>query len=220
MRESGTQNFLLAAFSPLSISFFQEVIMKRIINFSVLLLVALLLSSCGYNTLQTQEEMVFKAWADIESNLQRRADLVPNLVATVKGYAKHEQETLQKVVEARAKATSIQLSPADLSNPAAMQQLQASQGELTSALSRLMVVVERYPDLKANQGFLDLQNQLEGTENRINVARQRYNEAVAQFNASIRRFPANLTNKFLLHLEKKEYFKADEAAKIVPKVTF
>ncbi len=194
--------------------------MKRLINFSVLLLVALLLSSCGYNTLQTQEETVFKAWADIESTLQRRADLVPNLVATVKGYAKHEQDTLQKVVEARAKATSIQLSPADLSNPAAMQQLQASQGELTSALSRLMVVVERYPDLKANQGFLDLQNQLEGTENRINVARQRYNEAVAQFNASIRRFPANLTNKFLLHLQKKEYFKADEAAKSVPKVTF
>lgn len=194
--------------------------MKRIINFGLLLSIAFLLSSCGYNSLQTQEESVFKAWADIESTLQRRADLIPNLVATVKGYAQHEQETLQKVIEARAKATSIQLSPADLSNPAAMQQLQASQGELSSALSRLMVVVERYPELKANQNFLDLQNQLEGTENRINVARQRYNEAVAQFNGSIRKFPENLTNKFLLHLEKKEYFKAEETAKAAPKVSF
>jgi LemA protein len=194
--------------------------MKRIMNFGVLLLVALLLSSCGYNSLQIKEETVFKAWGDIEATLQRRADLIPNLVATVKGYAQHEQETLQKVVEARAKATSIQLSPADLSDPAAMQQLQAAQGELSSALSRLMVVVERYPDLKANQSFLDLQNQLEGTENRINVARQRYNEAVEIFNGSIRKFPESLTNKILLHLEKKEYFKAEETAKAVPKVTF
>ena len=194
--------------------------MKRIMNFGVLLLVALLLSSCGYNSLQIKEETVFKAWGDIEATLQRRADLIPNLVATVKGYAQHEQETLQKVVEARAKATSIQLSPADLSDPAAMQQLQAAQGELSSALSRLMVVVERYPDLKANQSFLDLQNQLEGTENRINVARQRYNEAVEIFNGSIRKFPESLTNKILLHLEKKEYFKAEETAKVVPKVTF
>lgn len=194
--------------------------MKRIINLGVLLCVTLLLSSCGYNSLQTQEETVFKAWADIEATLQRRADLIPNLVATVKGYAQHEQETLQKVVEARSKATSVQLSPADLSNPAAMQQFRANQGELSSALSRLMVVVEKYPDLKANQNFLDLQNQLEGTENRINVARQRYNEAAERFNGSIRKFPESLTNKFLLHLTKKEYFKADEAAKVAPKVTF
>ncbi len=194
--------------------------MKRILNLGALLLVACMLTGCGYNSLQLKEETVFKAWGDIESTLQRRADLIPNLVATVKGYAEHEQETLQQVVEARSKATSIQLSPADLSNPAAMQQLQAAQGELSSALSRLMVVVERYPDLKANQGFLDLQNQLEGTENRINVARQRYNETVEIFNGSIRRFPESLTNKLLLHLEKKEYFKADEAAKVAPKVTF
>jgi LemA protein len=179
-----------------------------------------LFTGCGYNSLQMKEEAVFKAWADIESTLQRRADLIPNLVATVKGYAGHEQETLQKVVEARAKASSIQLSSADLSNPEAMRQLQAAQGELSSALSRLMVVVERYPDLKANQSFLDLQNQLEGTENRINVARQRYNEAVELFNGSIRRFPESLTNNILLHLEKKEYFKADEAAKTAPKVSF
>jgi LemA protein len=194
--------------------------MKRAITLGVLLCVTLFLSSCGYNSLQTQEETVFKAWADIEATLQRRADLIPNLVATVKGYAQHEQETLQKVVEARSKATSVQLSPADLSNPVAMQQFRANQGELSSALSRLMVVVEKYPDLKANQNFLDLQNQLEGTENRINVARQRYNGAVELFNGSIRKFPASLTNKFLLHLAKKEYFKADEVAKTAPKVTF
>ncbi len=194
--------------------------MKRILNLGALLLMASILTGCGYNSLQLKEETVFKAWSDIEATLQRRADLIPNLVATVKGYAAHEQETLQQVVEARSKATSIQLSPAELSNPAAMQQLQAAQGELSSALSRLMVVVERYPDLKANQGFLDLQNQLEGTENRINVARQRYNETVEMFNGSIRKFPESLTNKLLLHLEKKEYFKADEAAKVAPKVTF
>lgn len=194
--------------------------MKRILNFTLLFFMALHLGGCGYNTLQTKEETVFKAWADIEASLQRRADLIPNLVATVKGYAQHEQETLQKVVEARAKATAVQMSPADLSNPGSMQQLQAAQSELSSALSRLMVVVEKYPDLKANQNFLDLQNQLEGTENRINVARQRYNAAVEDFNGSIRRFPASLTNKILLHLNKKEYFKADEAAKAVPKVTF
>ena len=194
--------------------------MKRIFQLGILFFLPFLLSSCGYNSLQTKEEAVFKSWADIESTLQRRADLIPNLVATVKGYAAHEQETLQKVVEARAKATSVQLSSADLSNPAAMQQLQAAQGELSSALSRLMVVVEKYPDLKANQGFLDLQNQLEGTENRINVARQRYNEAVELFNGSIRKFPESLTNNILLHLDKKEYFKADESARTAPKVNF
>ena len=180
----------------------------------------LLLSSCGYNSLQQKEETVFKAWADVESTLQRRADLIPNLVETVKGYAKHEGETLENVINARTKAGSIQLSTDDLSNPAAMQQLQAAQGGLASALSKLMVVVERYPDLKANQNFLDLQSQLEGTENRINVARQRYNKAVEAFNGAVRSFPASLTNSLLLHLEKKEYYKADEGAKAVPKVKF
>ncbi|MBU0960310.1 MAG: LemA family protein [Proteobacteria bacterium] len=194
--------------------------MKRIVLLILVGIVSMALSGCGYNTLQTKEEGVFKAWADVESTLQRRADLIPNLVETVKGYAKHEQETLQGVIEARAKASSVQLSPEQLSNPAAMQQLQEAQGGLSSALSRLLLVVERYPDLKANQNFLDLQNQLEGTENRINVARQRYNTAVSDFNGSIRRFPANLTNKFILHLERKEYFKADEGAKEVPKVSF
>jgi len=194
--------------------------MKRFIRLTLLLVVSTILSSCGYNTLQVKEEAVFQAWADIESNMQRRADLIPNLVETVKGYAKHEKETLEQVIQARSKATSIQLSPSDLSNPQAMQQLQAAQAGLSSALSKLMLLVERYPDLKANQNFLNLQNQLEGTENRINVARQRYNRAVSEFNGSIRKFPANLTNNFLLHLEKKEYFKAEERAKEVPKVTF
>ncbi|MEN8189493.1 MAG: LemA family protein [Thermodesulfobacteriota bacterium] len=194
--------------------------MKRILLLAFIGLVSTVLSGCGYNTLQTKEEVVFKAWADVESTLQRRADLIPNLVESVKGYAAHEKETLDAVVQARSKAGSMQVSAQDLGNPAAMQQLQAAQGALSSALSRLMVVVERYPDLKASQNFLDLQNQLEGTENRINVARQRYNAAVSDFNGSIRRLPASLTNKFLLHLERKEYFKADEGAKIVPKVSF
>ncbi len=178
------------------------------------------LNSCGYNSLQVMEEKVFKAWADVEATLQRRGDLIPNLAETVKGYAKHESETLEAVIAARSKATSVQLSAEDLSNPQAMGQFQAAQGGLTSALSKLMLVVERYPDLKANQNFLDLQTQLEGTENRINVARQRYNEAVELFNSSIRKFPESMTNSLLLHLEKKEYFKADEAARAVPKIQF
>jgi LemA protein len=186
----------------------------------IFILSALLLGGCGYNSLQVKEEQAFKAWADVESTLQRRADLIPNLVATVKGYAAHEKETLEAVINARAQATSVQISPEDLSNPAAMQQLTAAQGGLTSALSKLMLVVERYPDLKANQNFLDLQNQLEGTENRINVARQRYNAAVEIFNGSIRKFPQSLTNKLLLKLERKEYFKGDAAAQGVPQVNF
>ncbi len=194
--------------------------MKRIFLLLLVGLMSMTLSGCGYNTLQTKEEGVFKAWADVESTMQRRADLIPNLVETVKGYATHEKETLQAVVDARSKVGSVQLSAEDLSNPAAMQQLQAAQGGLSSALSKLLLVVERYPDLKANQNFLDLQNQLEGTENRINVARQRYNTAASDFNGAIRRFPANLTNKFILHLERKEYFKAEEGAKAVPKVSF
>ena len=184
------------------------------------LVTMVLVSSCGYNALQTREEAVFKAWADIESSLQRRADLIPNLVETVKGYARHEQETLTAVITARSKATAVQVTSKDLGNPALMQQLQETQGNLSSALSKLMVVVERYPELKANQNFLDLQNQLEGTENRINVARQRYNQAVEVFNGSIRRFPESLTNTLLLHLERKEYFKAAPQAQEVPKVKF
>lgn len=194
--------------------------MRHFTQVAIVFFTLFLLGGCGYNSLQVKEESVFKAWADVESTLQRRGDLIPNLVETVKGYASHEAETLEAVINARSKATSVQLSTDDLSNPAAMNQLQQAQGSLTSALSKLMLVVERYPDLKANQNFLDLQTQLEGTENRINVARQRYNKAVELFNGAVRKFPASLTNSLLLHLERKEYFKADEAAKAVPKVKF
>ena len=193
---------------------------KTLLRISLLLMVALVATSCGYNKLQAMEEAVFKAWSDIDSNLQRRADLIPNLVVTVKGYASHEQETLEAVIQARAKATSVQLSTKDLGNAQAMQEMLQAQSGLSSALSRLMVVVERYPDLKANQNFLDLQNQLEGTENRINVARQRYNAAVEQFNSAIRQFPYSLTNNFILHLDRKEYFKAESGARTVPEVKF
>ena len=194
--------------------------MKNALRPLLMTLVVVMLAGCGYNSLQQMEEGVFRAWSDVESNLQRRADLIPNLVQTVKGYAAHEKETLQAVVEARSKATGINLSTGDLNNAQAMQRLADAQGALSGALSRLMVVVERYPDLKANQGFLDLQNQLEGTENRINVARQRYNRAVETFNASIRKFPYSLTNSLILKLERKEYFKAEAGAKEAPKVSF
>jgi len=183
-------------------------------------LALVILSSCGYNMLQKSEESVFKAWGDVDSQLQRRSDLIPNLVATVKGYAAHEKETLEAVVEARAKATQVTIKVEDLGDEAAMAKLQAAQGELSSALGRLLAVAEAYPDLKASQNFLDLQNQLEGTENRISVARQRYNETVESFNGSIRSFPYSLTNSLLLHLKRKEYYKADEAAREVPKVQF
>ena len=175
---------------------------------------------CGYNTMQVNEEAVFAAWGDVEAAYQRRMDLIPNLVETVKAYAKHERETLSAVTEARAKVGSIQMSKEMLNNPQNFAKFQQAQGELSSALSRLMVVMERYPDLKANQNFSDLQNQLEGTENRINVARVRYNQAVQGFNTSIRIFPNSITNSLLLHLERKEPFKADEAAKTAPKVQF
>ncbi|MSM38190.1 MAG: LemA family protein [Geobacter sp.] len=186
----------------------------------MLLLSALLLSGCGYNTMQANEEAVFAAWGDVEASYQRRADLIPNLVEVVKGYAKHEADTLKAVTEARAKVGSIQATKQLVNDPQALQKFQSAQGELTGALSRLMVVVERYPDLKANQNFMDLQNQLEGTENRINVARSRYNKAVQEFNISIRTFPNSLTNSVLLHLSRKEPFKADEGAKTAPKVKF
>ncbi len=192
----------------------------KVLRISTLCVICVFFLSCGYNTMQQNEEAVFKAWGDVEANLQRRADLIPNLVEVVKGYAAQEKETLTAVIEARAKATSVNVSASDLSSAEAMQRLSGAQGALSSALSRLMVVVERYPDLKSNQNFLDLQNQLEGTENRINVARQRYNKAAETFNFSIRKFPNSLTNSLLLHLERKEYFKADEGAETAPKVKF
>ena len=159
----------------------------------LLLLAAAALGGCGYNTLQRGDEQVKASWAEVLNQYQRRADLVPNLVATVKGEAAFEQETLTRVVEARARATAVQATPELINDPAAFQKFQAAQGELSSALSRLMVVVERYPDLKANAGFRDLRVQLEGTENRITVARQRYIAAVQDYNVTVRKFPNNLT---------------------------
>ncbi|MBR5346076.1 MAG: LemA family protein [Deltaproteobacteria bacterium] len=185
-----------------------------------LLAVTMLLSGCGYNTMQKNEEAVFAAWGDVEAAYQRRSDLIPNLVETVKAYAAHERETLQAITEARAEVGKTQISAKDLNDPAAVQRFIEAQGAMSSALSRLLLVVERYPDLKANQNFLDLQHQLEGTENRINVARQRYNDAVRIFNTSIRTFPNSLTNKLILHLERKEPFKAQEGASKAPSVKF
>ena len=154
---------------------------------------SLALTGCGYNTIQTQDEAVKGAWSEVVNQYQRRADLIPNLVNTVKGYAAQEQAVLIGVTEARARATSIQATPELLNDPAALQKFQAAQGELTGALKSLLVVVERYPDLKSDQNFRDLQAQLEGTENRIAVARNRYIESVRTFNGTIRRFPVNLT---------------------------
>ena len=194
--------------------------MKRILLFVILSALLVGLNSCGYNTMQANEEAVKAAWGDVESSYQRRNDLVPNLVEVVKGYAKHETETLQAVTEARAKVGSIQASKNILDDPKALAQFQEAQGAMSSALSRLMVVVENYPDLKANQNFLDLQHQLEGTENRINVARTRFNKAVETFNTSIRMFPNSLTNSLLLHLKMREPFKAEAGAEKAPKVDF
>jgi LemA protein len=194
--------------------------MKKMLRFLTIVMMLSALSGCGYNTMQANEEAVFASWGDVESAYQRRTDLIPNLVEVVKGYAKHESETLTAVTEARARVGSIQASKEMLNDPQAFAKFQQAQGELSGALSRLMVVVERYPDLKANQNFLDLQNQLEGTENRINVARVRYNKAVQKFNTSIRVFPNSITNSMLLHLTRKEPFKAEEGAKTAPKVKF
>jgi LemA protein len=194
--------------------------MRRIfLKLSLLALLAVL-SGCGYNSMQANEEAVIAAWGNVESSYQRRADLIPNLVETVRGYATHEADTLKAVTEARAKVGSMQVNKDVLNNPATLNKFQQAQGELSGALSRLMVVVEKYPDLKANQNFMDLQKQLEGTENRINVARERYNASVQVFNTSIRTFPNSLTNSLMLHLQRKEAFKAEEGAKVAPKVKF
>lgn len=171
-----------------------------------------------YNDLVNQEEGVEAAWAQVENQYQRRADLVPNLVATVKGYAAHEQETLQGVVEARAKATHISIDPTN-ATPEQMAAYQAAQGELSQALGRLLAVAENYPDLKANENFRDLQSQLEGTENRIAIARQQFNDVARKYNQRVRRFPGNIIAA-MFGFEKKPYFEAEESAKAAPKVEF
>ena len=171
----------------------------------------LLLTGCGYNDFQRLDEQTKSAWSEVLNQYQRRADLVPNIVATVKGEAAFEQDTLTKVIEARAKATSIQVTPETLNDPAAFSKFQAAQGELGSALSRLMVVSERYPDLKANQGFRDLRVQLEGTENRITVARNRFIQTVQEYNVLTRSFPNNLTAMIFSYKVKPNFTVANEA---------
>ncbi|MEN9491474.1 MAG: hypothetical protein RJA63_1923 [Pseudomonadota bacterium] len=180
------------------------------------LLTAVTLSGCGYNDFQRLDEQSKSAWSEVLNQYQRRADLVPNIVATVKGEAAFEQETLTKVVEARARATAIQVTPETLNNPQAMQKFQAAQGELGSALSRLLVVSEQYPSLKANQGFRDLRVQLEGTENRITVARNRYIQSVQDYNVLARSFPSNLTAMVFGYQPKASFSVQNEAAISVP----
>ncbi|URI11951.1 LemA family protein [Aquincola tertiaricarbonis] len=172
---------------------------------------AALMSGCGYNDFQRMDEEVKASWSEVLNQYQRRADLVPNLVNTVKGEANFEQETLTRVVEARAKATSIQATPELINNPEAFQKFQAAQGELSGALSRLLVVSEQYPNLKANQGFQDLRVQLEGTENRITVARNRYIKTVADYNVLARSFPTNLTAKIFSYEVKPNFTVQNEA---------
>tara|TARA_R110002033_G_scaffold12119_1_gene37272 strand:- start:492 stop:1193 length:702 start_codon:yes stop_codon:yes gene_type:complete len=195
--------------------------LNKLIKFLVVPVVALSLSACGINSVPTAEENAKAKWADVESTYQRRADLIPNLVETVKGFATQEQDTLTAVVEARAKATSIQLSADDLGDAAKVQEFAAAQGALSQGLGRLMATVEAYPELKSNQNFLALQSQLEGTENRINVARRDYNEAVRQYNTTIRTFPDIIGAKIIHGAEPMEPFAATtEGADEAPEVSF
>jgi LemA protein len=177
------------------------------LSLTLLMLLSTLLAGCGINNIPTYDEQVKAAWAQVQNQYQRRADLIPNLVETVKGYAKQEQDTLTAVIEARAKATSIQVDANTLNDPARLKQFQEAQGQLTGALSRLMVVSERYPDLKSNQNFLSLQSQLEGTENRIAVARRDFIASVERYNTEIRTFPGRLWHSVM-------YSDADKAPQV------
>jgi LemA protein len=192
--------------------------MKRFRIVLIAVVGALLFSSCGYNKMVEMDEQVTSQWAQVENVYQRRADLIPNLVNTVKGYAAHEQETLTGVIEARSKATSVTIDPTNM-NPQMLQQFNQAQEGLSSALSRLMVVVERYPDLKANQNFRDLQAQLEGTENRIAVERRKFNQTTQTYNAYIRKFPRVIYAGWF-GFEKKNYFEAQQGAEKAPEVKF
>jgi len=192
--------------------------MKRTLTLFALLGLLMSMTSCGYNKMVEMDVAVEKAWADVEAQYQRRSDLIPNLVNTVKGYADFEQETLTDVIEARSKATSINVD-ADNLTPEAINKFQKAQGQLSGALSRLLVTVERYPNLKANQNFLELQAQLEGTENRITVARNRFNESVGQYNTYIRQFPRVIYAGWF-DFQKKGFFEADEGTENAPEVNF
>jgi len=192
----------------------------RVLKFALMGAV-ILLSGCGYNTLQTQDEAVRAAWSEVLSQYQRRADLIPNLVETVKGFAAQEQAVLLGVTEARARTGSIQLTPEMLENPEAMRNFQQAQGELTQALKSLFAVTENYPELKSDQNFRELQAQLEGTENRITVARQRYIQAVQAYNSTVRSFPTNLTAMLFKHQVKPGFTVENEAAiSTPPQVSF
>jgi LemA protein len=185
--------------------------MRQLFTTSALVVAAFSLSGCGYNDFQRLDEQVKAGWSEVLNQYQRRADLIPNIVNTVKGEANFEQETLTKVIEARAKATSIQATPELINDPAAFEKFQAAQGQLSSALSRLLVVSEQYPNLKANQGFQDLRVQLEGTENRITVARNRYIKAVQDYNVLTRSFPTNLTAMVFSYSVKPSFTVQNEA---------
>jgi len=192
--------------------------MKKIFLVFALVLGGLSLSSCGYNTMVTLDEEVSGQWANVEAAYQRRADLIPNLVNTVKGYADFEKSTLMAVTEARTKATSMQIDPSKLDEKT-LAQFEQNQNALKGALSRLLVVMEKYPDLKANQNFLELQSQLEGTENRINVERRRFNELVQTYNGTLRRFPNNLTAG-IFGFKPRAYFKSESGSEKAPQVQF
>lgn len=195
--------------------------MKNIFRKFLIILAVFTLSACGYNQFQTKDEAVNAAWAEVLNQYQRRADLIPNLVNTVKGYTQHENATLLAVTQARAAATGFQITPEVLNNPEAFRKFQKLQGELSSALSRLMAVSENYPNLKADTSFRDLQAQLEGTENRITVARQRYIQAVADYNILVRSFPSNLTAKmFGYHVKPSFTVENEKAVSTAPSVDF
>jgi LemA protein len=195
--------------------------MIRKLMWAISLLAAVALSGCGYNEFQSKDEQVKAAWGEVLNQYQRRADLIPNLVATVQGYAAQERDVLIGVTQARARATSVNLTPEALNDPAAMQKFQQAQGELTSALSRLLVVAENYPQLKSDQNFRELQAQLEGTENRITTARNRFIKAVQDFNILARKFPTNLTAMIFGYKEKPSFTVEDEKSIArPPKVDF
>ena len=193
----------------------------HVARLGLLAVVAAIISGCGINTIPTYDEQVKAAWGQVQNQYQRRADLVPNLVATVQGYATHEKDTLQAVVEARAKVSQMNVSPEILTDPVAFKAFEQNQAALTGALSKLMVVVEAYPDLKANQNFLQLQSQLEGTENRISVARRDYIAAVQRYNTEIRTFPGRIWRSLMYRdMQVRESFEAAEGAATAPVVKF
>ncbi|MFZ4725939.1 MAG: LemA family protein [Paludibacter sp.] len=189
-----------------------------LISVVAVLVLAFFWGMSGYNGLVSKQEEVNSQWSNVESQYQRRSDLIPNLVATVKGYASHESSTLEGVVAARAKATQVTIDPANLT-PEKLQEYQAAQGQVSSALGKLLMITENYPDLKANQNFLELQAQLEGTENRISVERNRFNELAKAYNTSIRRFPTNILAG-MFGFDKKPYFEAEKGSEKAPEVKF